>query len=302
MATPLCESLFDSVADPAEPARASDELERHLESLCGAGEGAWPGVAVPRVELVAYIGAGLSSVGDAMDIDEATAGEMYLACACSRGDAAALASFEAHYLSAVTGAVAHMKLAAAMVDDVRQQVREKLLVTKPGARPKIDDYAAQGRLRGLVCVVAVRTAISELRKHKREIQLGDDDLSALPTAERDPELAYMKQMYRGEFRVSFEQAIRALDSRDRNLLRMHLLGGVTLEKLADMYGVHRATVVRWLAKVRKTLFTETRRLMRARLEVSPAELDSLMRLIESRLDVSVQRILHTMDGSASRDQ
>lgn len=302
MATPLCDSLLQHLPDSASGGKASERFERHLEGLCAAGEGAWTDVVVPRADLVAYVAGTLEAASDAMDIDDDTAAEMYLACGCSRGDAAALSAFEKHYLSAVTGAVAHMKLSAALVDDVRQQVREKLLVARDGARPRIDDYAAQGRLRGLVSVVAVRTAISALRKTRREVFVGDDDLARLPTAERDPELAYMKEMYRAEFKTAFEAAIRALGSRDRNLLRMHLLSGVTLEKLADMYGVHRATVVRWLAKVRKTLFSDTRKRMRARLEVSPAELDSLMRLIESRLDVSVQRMLHTMDGSAAPDQ
>jgi RNA polymerase sigma-70 factor (ECF subfamily) len=302
MATPLCDSLLQHLPEGAAASGASDALERRLVDLCAAGEGAWPALDLRRADVVAYVAGGLSEAADVMDVDDATAAEMYLACGCSRGDATALAKFEAHYLSAVTGAVAHMKLSAALVDDVRQQVREKLLVSKDGARPKIDDYAAQGRLRGLVCVVAVRTAISALRKTKREVHLGDDDLAQLPTAERDPELAYMKEMYRAEFKTAFEQAVRALESRDRNLLRMHLLSGVTLEKLADMYGVHRATVVRWLAKVRKTLFTDTRKRMRARLEVSPTELDSLMRLIESRLDVSVQRMLHTIDEPNTGDQ
>lgn len=236
---------------------------------------------------------GLGTVGDD------GAAELYLACACAHGDPKALALFDAHFLDVVPAALGHMKLPSATVDEVRQMVREKLLVANADGARRLDQYAGQGKLRGLIQVVAVRTAISLLRKTKREAPLGDDALAAIQTPEHDPELAYMKARYRGEFKICFEAAVRGLESRDRNLLRLHLLDGVTLEQLAEMYGVHRATVVRWLAKVRKTLFSETRKQMRARLDVSPDEFESLMGLIQSRLDVSVNRMLQTLDGTES---
>ena len=82
-----------------------------------------------------------------------------------------------------------------------------------------------------------------------------------------------------------------LDARARNLLRLHHLGGATLEQLAAMYGVHRATAVRWLADARAALARGTRRRLTASLDVSPAELDSILAMIGSRLEASVGRLL-----------
>jgi hypothetical protein len=75
------------------------------------------------------------------------------------------------------------------------------------------------------------------------------------------------------------------------MLRLHHLGGVTLDQLAAMYASLRHTV-RWLADVRKPA-RGTRTMLRTRLAVSADELDSIMELIGSRLDASVRRLLDT---------
>jgi RNA polymerase sigma-70 factor (ECF subfamily) len=218
--------------------------------------------------------------------------EVALAQACATGDAKALATFERLYLADVPAGLAHMKLDRAMVDDVVQEVRAKLLVGVDGAPPRILEYAGQGKLRGLCQVMAARAALTRLRGNKRTIS--DDGVDALAVAADDPELAFLKAHYRDAFKTAFTDAAGELDARDRNLLRLHHLGGVTLDQLAAMYGVHRATAVRWLADVRKRLLAGTRTRLRATLSVSGDELDSIMELIGSRLEASVRRLLDSV--------
>ncbi len=250
-----------------------------------AARAAWPDVELPRAELEAFL-----ANRDPPANDDGLA-ELYLACACARGNRAALAAFDARYLDVVAVALAPMGLPAATVDDVRQQVREKLLVADGDRPPRIGDYAGQGKLRGLVQVVAVRTALSRIRKGKRERPADADALMAIPSPEHDPELQVLKATYRAEFATAFEAAVAALASRDRNILRLHLIDGLTVEQVGDVYSVHRATVTRWLAKVRSQLLSDTRKRMRTALRIDGDELDSVMKLIQSRLDVSVQRML-----------
>src|SRR5688572_25476403 len=186
------------------------------------------------------------------DLSEEGRAELELAFACREGDAAALARFEARYLAQVPAALGHMKLQPALVDEVRQRVREKLLV---GGR--LAEYAGRGRLSGLVGVIAVRTAVSLLRQGKREIA-DTPAILDVAAAGADPALEMLKDRYRADFQAAFEEAVRGLESRERNLLRLQLLGGVTLEKIGEMYGVHRATVVRWMAKIRGDLLGATK--------------------------------------------
>jgi RNA polymerase sigma-70 factor (ECF subfamily) len=219
--------------------------------------------------------------------------ELALAQACARGDRAALATFERLYLADVPAGLAHMRLDRALVDDIVQEVRTKLLVAgDDGAAPRILEYAGQGKLRGLCQVMAARAALTRLRGTRRTTS--DDDVAALAAADDDPELAFLKAHYRDAFKTAFTAAAAELDARDRNLLRLHHLGGVTLDQLAAMYGVHRATAVRWLADVRKRLLAATRTRLRATLSVSGDELDSIMELIGSRLDARVRRLLDSV--------
>jgi RNA polymerase sigma-70 factor, ECF subfamily len=220
--------------------------------------------------------------------------ELELARACARGDAAALAAFDERYLRAVGDALASMKLGAATVDEVRQLVRTKLLVGEDGAPPRIVEYAGHGTLLGLVKVMAVRTAVSLLRKTRREVS--GAELGELPTPGHDPELAFMKQHYRDAFKSAFEAAVAALGDHERNLLRLHHVGGMTLDELGRMYGVHRATVVRSLARARTQLLAATRRGLEERLQADRSEVESIIGLLQSRFEVSVARMLASSSG------
>src|SRR5262245_6267625 len=93
--------------------------------------------------------------------------ELYIARACAEGDSAALAEFDRAYLTGVPAALARMKLDRADVGEVTQLVRQKLFVAADGQRPKIEEYAGRGELPALIRVIAVRTAISLIRKRKK---------------------------------------------------------------------------------------------------------------------------------------
>ena len=74
-----------------------------------------------------------------------------------------------------------------------------------------------------------------------------------------------------------------------------VLGGLTVDQVGEVYGVHRATATRWLAKIRAQVLADTRGELAQELSVPARELESIMQLVQSRLDVSVQRLLETHD-------
>jgi len=55
--------------------------------------------------------------------------------------------------------------------------------------------------------------------------------------------------------------------------------------------VHRATAARWIADARSAALRATRRALRQNLKASDSEVASLFRLVASRLDLSLQRVL-----------
>ena len=255
--------------------------------LVAAAAASWPGVSVDIDDVVKVLEAKLAS-DDPPPLEPAAIAELYLAVACARGTEAAIAAFDRAYLDVVPVALATMKLPAATVEDVRATVRDKLLIAEAGRTPRVIDYAGRGRLRGLIQVTATRTAIDRIRLEDREAELPTGDQLA---AAGDIELSLIKAQYREAFVAGFTVAVETLERRDRNLLRLHLLGGVTLEQLAQMYGVHRATVVRWLAAAREAVFGATREHVATVLKAPSEELDEMFDLVQSRVELSVERLL-----------
>lgn len=218
------------------------------------------------------------------------AADVALALAAATGDEAAVRQVDALVREVAPAAIASMKLDAGRVDEVVQRVRERLLVAKEGEPPPLVRYAERGALRGLVAIVATRVAIETTRRDRRE---RDRQGAAGELTDRDPspELMLIKAEYRAAFREAYRGALERLDPHDKNLLRLHLVGGLTLAELATMYGQHRATVVRSLARIREAILKATQRDLKQKLAVSERELQSLFDLAQSQLDVSVMSLL-----------
>jgi RNA polymerase sigma-70 factor, ECF subfamily len=290
--TPLHDLVAARAPDAARALGEPEAAERALAALVAEAAAAWPGVAVEPAELVAALADKLAGE-EPPPLAAAAAIEVHLAIACARGEPAAIAAFDRAYLEVVPQALAGMKLPAATVEDVRAAVRDKLLLADGDRPPRILAYAGRGRLRGLVQVTATRTAIDRIRMEEREAELPARELAA----STDVALSLIKAQYRTAFADGFARAVAAAPRRDRNLLRLHFLGGVTLEQLAQMYGVHRATVVRWLAAAREAVLAATREHVAGALNAPPDELDEMFDLVRSRVELSVERLLASVEIS-----
>jgi RNA polymerase sigma-70 factor (ECF subfamily) len=190
---------------------------------------------------------------------------------------------------------------AQFADDVRQTLREELLVGSEGRPPKIADYTGRGPLGGWVRVVAVRRALNLRRGGQRASAHEGEELPfEVASNAPDPELDYLKALYRTEFREAFVGALARLGRPERNALRFHHLDGLTLEETAILSRVSRATVARWLAEAREQILRDTLRLLRERLGLDEASMKSVLRLVQSQLDVSIHRYL--AEGDAAADE
>lgn len=269
-----------------------------LGSLCDEASAAWPAFSVPRDDFLAYLA---ERIPRDRSIDEVAptlrAADLYLACACSRGDARALATFDQSYGGEIARAFARVRPAGIGADDAQQILRQKLFVASPERTARILDYAGRGDLRAWTRMTAVRTLIDLARE--RGDQRGEVPLDevlftmALPAERAAPDLALLRSQYRAEFRASFEEAVAALTPRQRNLLRQHLLHDLNIDQLGALYRVHRSTCARWLAAARDDLVRGARRGLAARLGVTADELEGIMQLVASQLDITFQRVLGT---------
>ncbi len=251
-----------------------------IPDVDAAARAAWPDVDVPHEVFAAWLAARAPA---------AHVADLYLACACARGDAAALAAFERQGWGAVDSALARLGADASQRDEVKQELRRKLFV---GADAAIADYQGRGELWKWLRAVAVRTWLNLDRRHGRERATGDGRLFAeLAAPGDDPELAHLKRRYRRELGECFAAALAELADRDRALLRYHAVDGLTIDEIGGIYRVHRTTAFRWIEAARERLSAHTHAHLSRRLGLAGAELASVVRLVRSQLDVSVRGLL-----------
>ena len=219
--------------------------------------------------------------------------DLYLACACAAGDPLALEHLDNHIVREVGVAAAKMRAPAGVVDEAQQVVREILFVRRAERPPAIDTYAGRGDLRGWIKVIATREVLrlADRDRDRREVATDDDALLEALSPKNDPALEQMKATYRDEFAEAFRVAIAALTPRERTLLRHQVVDGLGIEALGTLYRVHRATAARWLQGARDALADGTRRRLADKLRLTEIEVDSVIRLIHSRIDVSIERHL-----------
>ena len=101
----------------------------------------------------------------------------------------------------------------------------------------------------------------------------------------------MKAEYRQEFEVTLRKLLTQLEPRDQNVLRLHLVEQVSIDKIAVMYGVHRVTVGRWVWNAGEIILAALRRHFRERFGIELQEFESLARLVQSQLSLDLEQVL-----------
>ncbi len=293
-------------------AAESPELAATLNRAIEAGRRAFPEVSVSTDRFLTLLGrcarealgtdSSTPSPGDA-DLAALLAGlvveDLYLACAAAHGDATAIETVIATLVRPAVMAACRGD-SAAFADELVQVLRQKLLVAAEDAAPKILSFSGRAPLGAWIAVVVQRTVSTLRRTEGTREHFERRAAIEAEIIERDPELGYIKAHYAGVFARAFERALGRLNDRERSLLRLHNLHGVTLQQLATVYGVNDATISRWLKQARGALVEETGRHMREDAGVSASEFASLARALTSQVDVSINRWL--MSGAVTRSR
>ena len=212
---------------------------------------------------------------------------MALASDCARNIPGAIARFDAVYAAEIRIVHARARGSKPCLDELAQVVRVKLFA---GESPRIREYRGTGSLKNWVRVVATRTLIEMARATKDAESIEDSGVIPLTAPDDDPEMAYLKRRYASEVKEAFEEATKELGAEDRNVLREHYARGLSIDQIAAVHGIHRATAARRLVSARESVLASTRRILMARLRLSRAELESVVRMVESRMHVTAERV------------
>jgi RNA polymerase sigma-70 factor (ECF subfamily) len=275
---------FVDAGGRAAGADGDTALERALGERVQAGQAAWPALRLDDVAFVRHLAA---HSADGLP-PAAHAGDLWLACACALAVPGAAEAFERAFRPFIERAVARVDRSA--VDEATQSVLVSLLVAEPGMPRRMGEYAGRAGLKAWVTTVA---ANATLRLHRR---LGDqphETLSGLAdqVAMAEPEIALAKARHARDLDAALRDALEGLEGRQRVILRVRHVKGWRLEQVATMYRVSRATAARMVTAAHESLLVETKRLLRERLRLTDSELESLVALLQSQLEVSLVRLL-----------
>jgi len=253
-----------------------------------AGRATWPDVHLERVAIQRHL-ARLASAGHACASGPRHSADLFLACACALGERHALAAFERAILPRAIARLAKSGFPAQKLQEVVPELIPKLLVGSAGAEPRIATYAGRGPLVSWVCAAALRLAIDQSRREQRPLKQRGP--APAPATAPDPESEHLRAMVGCEVKSAFERAFAALSQRERNVLRLHFLDGLNVDRIGAVYCVHRSTAARWLSQTRARLLEATRDGLSKQLRLSAEEVDSLILGVPSRIDLSISRLL-----------
>ena len=242
-----------------------------------AARAAWPGIDVASERFATY-------VAERPEVTHVH--DLYLACAAADHDAAAVAVLDRMIVDETAAAAAATRSSTSARDEAAQSIRALLFLPGDDRGPAIFAYRGRGPLRAWLRITATRQLIRVARRGAREIAFEERILNA-PAMAEDPALVAAKARYREELAAAFRDALGALTAKDRLLLRFQLVDGLSIDEIGTIHGVHRATAARWLVRIREELMERTHELLAARLSVDTDDVASIVRLVQSQLEVSV---------------
>jgi RNA polymerase sigma-70 factor (ECF subfamily) len=263
-----------------------------LAAAVAQARAAFPAIALADEAFVRHLAARADAAKRPLDaLAVLRTDDLFLAAACAAGDHEAILRFELEHVRWAERGLTKRGISADAIEEAKQNVRERLLVGSETA--KILDYDGRGDLRQWVRVVLLREAILLSKREKREKRETPDtfDFLSLPDRADDPEIAYFKRRYRAEYKEAFTAALLGLSARERALLRQQYILGLNVDEIGTMYQVHRATAARWVQGARETLLSNARLELAHRLGLARAEIEAIVRMIDSQLEVSLGRIL-----------
>ena len=267
-----------------------------LDLLVQKARAHYPDIALSPERFAAFLAARVpSAVEQSAELDTLHIEDLYLACAYGMGIPTAQERVEAEHLSRIGRRLSRMAVPQLAIADILQELRCRLVeLHDPDAGGR--GYSGRGSLGGWLFVAAVRTAERRLVRTRQELIEHEATLGARDRLARaiDPEMEHQLQSCKETFESAMREGLAALSSRERNLLRYHFLEHFSIDRLAEIYGVHRATAARWIARAQKHLADETHARFAAKIPLAADSMPRLLELIRSKLDLNLSGVLQRM--------
>lgn len=245
----------------------------------------WPGVDLSLERFAEGLDARRAAAPNLDHTDD-----LYLLLSCLEADERALAAFQTSHLAPLLPALRSIDPSPDFGAEVLDRLTSELFT---GPSPSAHGYLGTGPLSAWVRVSAIRAGLKLRRSQER--RLAREGVAAareqLVKRPEDPELQAFRATHGQALGLSLAEACRALPARERSALRLNLVEGLSIDDIAALYGVHRATAARWVNRAKDRLRDDTRERLAQRLGLSPSEVSSVERALRSGLEITLSRIL-----------
>jgi RNA polymerase sigma-70 factor len=209
--------------------------------------------------------------------------DLYLAFACFSRFPGAVDAFYRVHEARIRAIGRRFEDSDDFADEVLQKVSERLFV----APVVIGQYRGQAPLAAWVSTVARRVALRHVKSARPEKVVDDDALVAEISEACDQELILMQDRHRELVRAAMIAALRKMPKREQRFLQLNLIAGVSMSRIGKIYGISQSSVSRKVQRAIHNVITEAKRLVRVQVGVSSTELESIFRLIQSCVDLTL---------------
>jgi RNA polymerase sigma-70 factor (ECF subfamily) len=285
------EDAFLADVDARARARFTESFADVLASLHEAARTAYPDIVIEPTRFAGELARRLKADASPERLANVRADHVYLAIACAAGHALAIRRFEAEFLDEVDACARRMRAQPDQAEDVRGHLSRILFVSEPGRPAALGEYSGRGDLRSYLRVIATRELVRVLDRGRREVAITDESLLDRLAPVSDPRVGQFRETYRADVDAAMRSSLIGLSESSRSLLRYSLLDGWSIDRIAALYGIHRATAARRIAVARAELGDAIRIELSRRLSIAVDEVDSVIRLVQSRIDASLERLL-----------
>ena len=251
------------------PAPAAQELTEAYER----GQRRFPTISLPIEEYQAR------AARSGVPLGELHHEDLFLATSCVRGNRVAWEYFSDEYLPLLKRLAARACRQYQESDDLAQEIIASLVEN----RDRLAGYDGRGSLASWLRVAVARAAIDRYRRVRREVSLeqvcehGLDPLAAQST--RDDACEPLDARWGPVLARILAAEIEHLPGRERLVLSLYYLENLPLKTIGSRFGVHEATVSRWLDRIRSGLRKSAEGELRRRHGLRRREADSLWRWV-----------------------
>lgn len=238
-----------------------------------------------------FLDAVIPRVRDAPHIEKLSWMDLFLCASCELGEPEGLITLEREYIPSVGLSLRRTGLAEEQVTEVLQQLREKIFTTTTNGSSRLREYSGRSKLTRWLYVIAVRIEHNNRRAESRRDVRDGMAMASLVDALPNPELKIIKTWQRTQVQQIIERSIRALEGETRQLLRLHFVEELSIDRLSLLYNVHRATVARRITQAVHALRGVVQQLAMEELGLNLLEYQSLLRFVRSQMEVNLKACL-----------